>query len=764
MQSIDECERLNQRASELYAEGDYAGAKRLWEEVLKLSPSDLKAVEGHRMASMLSEGWSPVKSGANGGSELAQRVMEIEALLAAGSVHEAMAAAQTLRAEHGGEAEVQVTHAAALRAYEAEPFIREHLVRAREMLSAGDMEEARGCCRKVLALEEGNREAHELMREIESRLSPPQVQEAEGVSEEGARGRAGGVTLKPVASPGDSGTGAGTFSFDVEPGAPAPGLSSAPESVSGGLFEVPAGTQPVGLEIEKLDLESLDEEIERLHLAFGAPSSPLEPGGEPGAGAAQSLKAAPPAEGIQDPGLPETAPSSERPPAPWEAVEQPEDFLEEAMRSLETPGAPSGTPVLEGPGEAAASSGFGSLLAQAREMMDAGQPDAAIEIAARALAEKPDDEEASNLLERARGELDRIGREADGLMDQAHRCVDIEDLKGAEEHLCKVLEIRPDHREALSLLERVVAERRRHESRGPVAGAPPAEPPRLDVFEKDEEKLGLSLREIEPVRPVAPLPEQRRATSSVLDSAVAITAPRRFTLRRVLLVLAAVVLAVAAWLVGRALIGSRSSAPPAAVATPGSQPIRPGPARAAARPSQAAPRVAAAVPREVRPSELLSEARRALKEGSTQEAVAAIKAALAADGENEEAREMLAQASARLDREQRLQKAMDEARGAFQEGHYEEALRILYRLPEGAPKAEVEGYIFNAWFSMGVEALQSGDCRGAIEQFGEALAIRPDDRQAVAARKMAQTYRDRQKDSEYVKFANTLAGRAWDSR
>src|SRR5262245_27318496 len=123
MHQSDECQRLNERASRLYESGDYDGAKRLWEEVLKISPSDPRASEGHRMASILVEGWSPLPLGGSASRPPADSpraaIPEIESMLEDGRITDAMEHARWLLDQAPDDVAIQEIHAAALRAYEA---------------------------------------------------------------------------------------------------------------------------------------------------------------------------------------------------------------------------------------------------------------------------------------------------------------------------------------------------------------------------------------------------------------------------------------------------------------------------------------------------------------------------------------------------------------------------------------------------------------------------------------------------------------------
>ncbi len=88
----------------------------------------------------------------------------------------------------------------------------------------------------------------------------------------------------------------------------------------------------------------------------------------------------------------------------------------------------------------------------------------------------------------------------------------------------------------------------------------------------------------------------------------------------------------------------------------------------------------------------------------------------------------------------------------FEESDYAEALRLFYRMSPGDYGVDLERVKVNAWYNLGVLAIQTSDCAQADEHFKEALAIQAQDGQLLAALRLAQQCRGPAVQSEILEL------------
>lgn len=162
MASGEFMKKLSERATILYEKGDYEDARILWKEVLKNDPGDTRAATGYRLATMLCEKWSPL--GPRTDDRASSGADEIESLLAAGKVADAVSAARSLLTDHPNDPRAQDAYGAATRAMRVEPVVRVLAKRANEALDAGRLEEARNFYREILLSDDQNLEALDRLR------------------------------------------------------------------------------------------------------------------------------------------------------------------------------------------------------------------------------------------------------------------------------------------------------------------------------------------------------------------------------------------------------------------------------------------------------------------------------------------------------------------------------------------------------------------------------------------------------------------------
>lgn len=193
---IDEelLQELLAKASGLYNNGDYRGAIAAWKEVLAEDPSSQKAREGIQMATLLLGDFDPASPGddsavepvpaADGapavptGLPPAQRVARLDegiarvrALLTERKFGEAVAGARSLVPIDPESGEVQRLVEEAQQAFEAAPFIEEHLTLAKELATGERFDEAIAECRKIFTLDPANPDGLALMRALKERVA-----------------------------------------------------------------------------------------------------------------------------------------------------------------------------------------------------------------------------------------------------------------------------------------------------------------------------------------------------------------------------------------------------------------------------------------------------------------------------------------------------------------------------------------------------------------------------------------------------------------
>lgn len=151
-----------------------------------------------------------------------------------------------------------------------------------------------------------------------------------------------------------------------------------------------------------------------------------------------------------------------------------------------------------------------------------------------------------------------------------------------------------------------------------------------------------------------------------------------------------------------------------------------------------------------------ADGRRLIGLGKWREARAKLTAVLALDPANIEVKELVDQAQAKIDDEQKLQDEFDSVKSLMVEKDYENALRKLYRLPRDRGLGDIDLYIRNAWYNWAVTLMKAGNSRDALQRLSESLTVDPDDVQALKLQEVAEKYATRAKDRVYYAFADGL--------
>lgn len=158
---------------------------------------------------------------------------------------------------------------------------------------------------------------------------------------------------------------------------------------------------------------------------------------------------------------------------------------------------------------------------------------------------------------------------------------------------------------------------------------------------------------------------------------------------------------------------------------------------------------------------LMGRADAALRAGNYAAAIVSFNNVLLLDPGHREAKLSMEQATASYKEQQDLAKAWEDSLVDFRQGRYREALRAFYRLPGGAEGTDpkLERYKANAWFNMGLVALNSGRCNEAREHFAESTALNPDGKSLATATKLGELCKSSQRDASYRHELEQLAAR-----
>jgi len=180
MSGSSQSQQLLTKATALYHSGDYRQAIQVWQELLTLEPQNQRAQEGIRMASLLLEEAQTADSnrpiaGENAASETPEviakvrdGIQKVRAFLSAARYLDAMEVCQALLQLAPRSEAVREVLEEARDAYEAQPFIDEHLEIARQLFVQERLDEATAEIQKIFFLSANHGEAKKLESKIEA--------------------------------------------------------------------------------------------------------------------------------------------------------------------------------------------------------------------------------------------------------------------------------------------------------------------------------------------------------------------------------------------------------------------------------------------------------------------------------------------------------------------------------------------------------------------------------------------------------------------
>jgi tetratricopeptide (TPR) repeat protein len=763
------------KATGHYNNGDYQKAIDAWKEALEVDPGSQKAREGIQMATLLLAGCEPIveetpepepsppADGARasveglGTEELEARldrgIARVRGLLNDRKYSEAVEGARSLVPMDPDSEEIQRLVEEAQQAFEAAPFIEEHLTLSRELASQDRLAEAEAECRKVFVLDRANPDAHNLIAELRrrARAEKPAAPAAPAPAAPAAAEppEIGGMTVKMDLSDVLEDL-SGPESVPAEPES---ALPESPASVT------PAGATPGG---EEPLAEPLPTDLFDFELDLGGPGT-----------AAQGIEASQ-AEEKTEPAAP--APAHSAPEADIEIVdadtvvppsvrlvprggEEPQDsqsWLEKLDASEPPPPRQDARelepdpPLAKGEASGAGSGGWEQELESLN--LKTGEHDILGRSAARAPATAPQavDSDLSSLLEEDAGSPISIAPVP-------------EPEQKPEESPEEAAPIRPRRGETARAAARARAAQREEMEEAPGESGSRRSLPLwfglLGVvllaaggtawwfFFQPQTAKGLATSAVTP--PSASSGEKPGVGQEPIPTPIGSTSREPVKPTQPSDEAAAVQ--------GRQA-AKESSAP---------APAPPPPAQAAAAPVVEPPPQPPPRPRS--PEELRAEVLRHMTEGRRmvaaekwREARDEFAAVIALDPVNFEGKELLDQAQIRYDQEVKVRKDLDEAKSSFEDKNYQGALWKLYRLPRDPRLGDIDRAIRNSWYNWAVMCLKNGDATNALQKLNEALSADPDDADAVKLQEVATRYASKPKDKVFYSYADALKYRAFD--
>lgn len=770
--SNDAIESLLAEASRLYNEGSYRQAIQKWQEVLALDPNNQKAKESVKIAALLSDTWSenadagpgaeaPAEPPSPEQQELQESLGRIRGMLETRNFQTAMAECEAFAARFPESDEIKQLADQARSGLESAPFIRVALERAARELKTGQFQTVEILCRKVLALDAGNRQARTYLlmaqRRTPGAAGPTEASETPepaSVAPEEAAEPVPPATLDVTESAGPEDAGM-TMAIPT-PFDPATAPEMASPADAGGADPLAALAQEMGGDISPMDLAGAGEPAGALdpgmvgeaagaapqeEVSAYAPMPTPEAGSEVDASQIESI----PLGGAPEPGPPQTRRGNELV-QEGSIYQGPEG---EEAGSAPSPGSAMGGAV-PGDGDTAEMAGSSLPPPDLADPTSGGPPPAAPRKGMGRPAKTGAKPAASGAEKEAETHRPRLAPKpspaAAGAARDVARAVGARVRKAVVSMLVKVAVlalgvglwiVREEIKQRFFPSSAdAVEEESEQDSRpaprpgvvpvvGPAGTADPAAPDRTPAA-APEEGAGV---DAEGGEAVAPAPSESVAAGSAAPNGGTDAATRQ---------------------AAGANPGLAAAAPAAALAS----------AREAAQgDSQAAESELPADPvaRQEVAQKKLAEAQRLINQGKSRQARELLSQALEIDPVLFEARDLLEQIDTQLADMQRFDDDVRTVNRAFEEGDYHSALWKLYRLADAFPTVRTWNYnIAASWYNWGVKLLKAGNCREAIEKLDDTLKINPNDREAIRQKTVAERYLARPKDTAYFSYVDAL--------
>ncbi len=160
--------------------------------------------------------------------------------------------------------------------------------------------------------------------------------------------------------------------------------------------------------------------------------------------------------------------------------------------------------------------------------------------------------------------------------------------------------------------------------------------------------------------------------------------------------------------------------------------------------------------------EFLAAGKQLIQAGKWREARAKLGAVLAIDPANFEAKDLSDKAQSKIEADQHIYDDFESAKKFFADKDYENALRKFYRLPRDKDLGNIDIYIRNSWFNWAVMSMRGGNATDVLQKLKELLDVDPDDAEALKIQEVAEHYISRAKDRVFYAFTDTLKLRSFD--
>ncbi len=700
------------QADGAYRAGDLVSARQIWEAVLQMEPQNQPARAGLQLTQLVDSHWSQLDRSSAGDAALQVQLARVRELLDSGLTDDAAAQAAALAVEHPEDPAVLALKAEIQQTLQLQPLLRHAIDQARAQIASGQASMAVKSCRDALKLEPGNREAELLLE---------QAERAVGTSP------ATGSSMPMM-----------ELDLDLSLAAKPPTPSAQRETVR---------TMPQAVHSTSPQ-KRLDDDAPSMRDLLEA-ASDIETGEQD---VSEWLQADPLAEsGAGDPA----------------AAESTSDSRHEAQR----------------------------LVEQAREALREGNVDRATQLASRGMALWDGVPGAAELMEQARDLASRRAQELESLMQQAINAFEKGQNDQAVPLFNQVLKQAPGHREAKDYLARIttavddealkrmmqaasnsqalfetdlLALDGKSPSPVPVGVAPALPPIPVSVSKsvpapREPATAELAARAPVPAETPARIvkPDSRKGGADSASSLGSRRVPGGVIKRLVVLSTGLGLLVAGAWWFGAIDMLFGDSTQNAAIQSPVAK-KKPSSPKADASAASIAPTPApsAPAPPSFGPSdvpELRRKARVARDESNYEQSVAYLQSARVAEPTNFDVADELNAAQQLLQQQQTNLARLKEAKATWRLQDYEEAMRLLYRLPKEMQPPRYNHWLANGWYNLGVLALQRGDVGEALQFFHDGLELNSSDVEMERHREVAKRYRGKRLDATFSTYANGIA-------
>lgn len=758
------------QADAAYRTGDLAGARQIWEAVLQVDPENQPAHSGLQLTHLADDHWSRFDRSTSDDVALMAQLARVRDLLDTGLIDDAVRLVEQLAAKHIDRNEVLALRLEVMQAQQRQPQIRRAIEQARQQLLAGQVPLAIGAAREALELDPGNREAELLLEQAERAqgTAAPSEAQAEAAPELDLELDLSLTALTPppaapparVHSPPPPPPLAGPTASATVRTMPQPVQSAAttasPETITAVVEDAP--TVRDLLEAAS-DIESESHDVTGWMEAD--PFAAAEQAQRDQQNRAEASRLLDQARAALRSGDSDRALSlASRAQVLQEHLDGTQQVIDEARADA-----------------ARKHAQLERIMQQGIDEFDRGESTRALASFSQVLQLSPGHPEAEDYLSRLSAASDAAAMERMVKATASDQALFENDL----------LALEAKGRGGAASNQTAPVASIPVATAGPVAHAATAPPPLPPPIAPQVSPAGAQDLHAIPALPTRSAPQlgARTAAQPAPLSASRPAQPKaggligtvggfvkgvtgRVVTRVVSMVLAVVVLAVIGLFSDglTALFGSGSddrssteqSRPSTRKTSTSAAASEAGAAAATSEPAAAGtpePATAAASVTDV--PGLVRDARAAQERGDLKRTVELLQTARTLAPSDFELADELGAAQRALRQQQEHEARLTEARDAWRLGDFEEAMRLLYRLPKEYQPPQYNRWLADGWHNLGVLAMQRGDVAEALQFFHDGLELNPGDKEMERHREVARRYRDRTVDSTFSTYAGGIA-------